>query len=131
MVDDRPYDVGPVETAAAAAKVILEIVVELEGLAILQRQHTVESPAIFQLLPISAHLGKLVGEIPGKAVRYVEVRWSVFQIGTRTVVRLRSIGFEIFPIAGIIKGPRPHVVRDGGDPMPVRHAQAKLKGVVV
>jgi len=47
MINDRAHHIGPVETAAATAEVILEVVVQLEGLAILQSQHTVEAPAIF------------------------------------------------------------------------------------
>src|SRR5258706_2999647 len=99
MVDDRSDTIGPIKSAAAAAIVVLEVVIELEGLAILHGQNTVEAPAVLQTLPVAAHLRELISEVPGKTLRNIEVRRSVFHLRLGAVIGLSGIGFEIFTVA--------------------------------
>src|SRR5215469_10775557 len=69
MVDNRSDNVWTVEAAAAAAEVVFEVVVELEGLSILQGEDAVHAPSVLQFLQIATHSGQLIGEIPGEAIR--------------------------------------------------------------
>jgi hypothetical protein len=73
MIVDRSNHVRPIEAVSTAAEVILKVVVELEGLAILHAQNAVYAPAIFQPPPLTTHFGKLIGEIPSEAPGEVEV----------------------------------------------------------
>ena len=109
MVVDRSDHIWPVKSVAAAAVIVLEVVIELEGLAILQCQHAVESPPILQALPATAHLGKLIGKVPSKALRDVEVGWSILELRIIAVVGLGGIGLEVFAVAGIVQGLRPDI----------------------
>src|SRR5581483_9047415 len=101
---DGSNHIGTVEAVSAAAVVALEVVVELEGLTILEREDTVNAPTVFQLLQIAARLRKFIAEIPGEAMRNVEVRRTVFQVRTVAVVGLRGVGLEIFAVAGVVHG---------------------------
>src|ERR1700729_1297202 len=58
--------IWPIETGAAAAEIILEIVVELEWLPALQSHRAVHTPAILQPLPVPAHGRQVVGKNPGE-----------------------------------------------------------------
>src|SRR5882762_2378473 len=54
MIDDRSNHIGPVETVAAPAVVVLEVVVKLERLTALHCYRAIHSPAILELLQASA-----------------------------------------------------------------------------
>src|SRR5260370_10179189 len=131
IVYDWAYDIGPAVAFAAAIVISLEIVIELKGLAALQRNRAVEAPAIFQALPAAAHLGEVIRKDPGEAVRHIEVRWPVFELRTRAVIRLRGIGLKVLSIARIVERLGPHVVHDRSNSMPPVHPQAGLQRVVI
>src|ERR1019366_677323 len=129
-IDNRADHIRPIETVAAAAEVVLGPV-ELEGLAVLEVQHAVEAPAIFQALQTATHFREIVGEVPSEAAGDVEVRGSVFEIRTGAVVGLRCVGYEVFAVAGVIHGARPDEVHGRGNAVPGVHPKAGLEGVVV
>src|SRR5215469_13058932 len=131
MVDNRSDNVWTVEAAAAAAEVVFEVVVELEGLSILQGEDAVHAPSVLQFLQIAPHSGQLIGEIPSEAIRDVEVRRSVFEGRTGAVVGLRGVGLKVFAVAGVVHGAGPDVIRDGSDAMPSGNPEARLQCVVI
>jgi hypothetical protein len=73
VVDDRTDNVRAVVAVPATAIVILGVVVQRKGLAALQRNGAIKAPTILQLLHTTTHIGQLVTEDPGEAVRNVEV----------------------------------------------------------
>ena len=94
---DGPDHIGTVETFAATAIVALVVVVKLEGLPILQSQHAVDAPSILQFLSTAAHFRKLIGEVPAKTVRNVEIRRTVFVFRVVAVVGLGGVGLKSSP----------------------------------
>src|SRR5919197_5838974 len=103
MIDNRSDNIRAVYSFPGATEIIFEVVVELEGLAALQAQGAVKSPAVSQLLRAAPHPRQAVAENPGKAMWYVEVRRPIFQRRPRAVVGLCGIGFEVLTVAGGIK----------------------------
>src|SRR5882672_1136352 len=131
MVHDRSNHVRPIESVAASAEIILEVVVELERLTALQSYRAIHSPAIPELLHAPVQMWQVVSENPGKTMGYVEVRGPVLQVRPCAVVRLRRVRLKILAITRVIQGLRPYIVHDGGDPVPAIDPQARLQGVVV
>src|SRR5260370_4767866 len=130
VVDDGPDYVRPVDALATAAKAVCrscKVVVELEGLAVLQSHSAVESPAVSQALPPTAHLGQVIREDPGEAVGHVEVGGAAFELGPGAVVWLGRIGLKVLSIARIVERFGPHVVHNGRNSVPSVHPQAGLQ----
>ena len=103
ILHDRGDHVRPVESATAAAEVILAIVVELKGLTALQRYRAVDAPSIPQTLHAAGHLGNFVAEDPGETFGEIEVRRPVFELGIVAVLRLGGVGLEVLAVAGVIQ----------------------------
>src|SRR5271156_3702530 len=122
MVDDRSNHIGPVETVAAPAVIVLKVVVELEGLPALQRHRAVQAPAVFQTLPVATHGWQVVSKNPGKPVRYVEVGRTVLELRPGAVVRLRRVGFKIVAVTRIVQRLRPNIIRARRDAVPSVHS---------
>src|SRR6266566_1575615 len=131
VVYNWSHSIRTVVPFTASAEVILEIVVELERLAALQRHRAVEAPAVLQLLPVAARLGEVIRKDPREAVRHIEVRWPVFEFRPRAVVRLCRIRLKVLSIARIVERLGPHVIHDGCNSMPTVYPQAGLQRVVI
>ena len=106
-----PTTSGTIKGVAAAAVVIPEVVIQMEWLSTLESHNAVQTPTVLQLLHASAAIGEVVGEIPGEAMRDVEVRRAIFQARASAVVGLGRVGLEIFAVAGVVKRLRPNIVR--------------------
>src|SRR5258708_17019590 len=131
VIDDRPNYIRPIKGVTAAAVVILEVVVEVEGLAALQSGNTVNAPSVLQLLHAAAHGWEVVGEIPSQAVRDVEVGRTVFELRLGAVVGLSGVGFEIFAVAGVVERFRPYIIQDRSYAVPSGDTEAGLERIVV
>ena len=107
---NRPHDLRTVKSFSRARVVALEIVVQREGLAGLHGSNSVDAPPTLQLGKRPRRLGELVNEVPAKSLSNIEVGIASLQLRRQTVVRLRSIGNEVFQVAGIVDGVRPNVV---------------------
>src|ERR1700722_13652939 len=101
VLDNWRDHIGPVKSAASA-EVILAVVVELEGLAALQRHRAVDSPPVLQALHASAHSWNFVPEYPGEPFAEIEIRGAIFALGIVAVLRLCGIGFEVLAVARIV-----------------------------
>src|SRR5437899_11431498 len=96
MIDNWSDHVWPIITLSASAEIILKVVVELKRLSTLQSNRARETPAV----PYSAGAGfrQFIAKNPGEPVWDIEVRWSVFQVRPRTVIRLRSVILKVFTV---------------------------------
>lgn len=112
IVMDRSNNVRPAEEFAATIVIILKEVINLEGLAGLYADDSVQAPAICNPLPTAFSIRELIDKIPRKAIANVKVRISSIRTnGSSAVVRLRGVRHEIFTIAGVVNRVRPYIVQ--------------------
>src|SRR5262245_46885917 len=129
-VADRTDHVWPVKTFTGPGVISLEVIVQLKWLAVLQVQNTFETPAIPQPRQAPAHPRKFIAEIPGETAPDIKVRISALKCRNQAIVRLRSIGNEIFAVAGVVNGMRPDKIYAGAHTVPAVQTQAGLKCVI-
>src|SRR5258706_3541645 len=131
MITDRPDHIWAIEAVATAAEIILEVVVEVEGLAVLQTQHAIQTPAILQALPVAAHFREVIAEVPSKTARDVEIGWAILELRVGAVIGLRGIRHEIFTVAGVVKRLRIREIHNRSNAMPSSNAVTGLQRVVI
>ena len=83
---------------------------------------------LFSRLAVEA--GELIGEVPTEAAANVEVGVAALGQRSEAVVGLRGVGNEVFQIAGVVDGVRPHEVGLRREPMPAVDAERGLQRVV-
>src|ERR1700730_9949356 len=132
MVGNRGDDVGAPKKLAAAVKILREKIIHAERLAGLYGDAALDTPAIGEGLPLPFAIGKLIDEVPVEPLEHIKVRIAaILADGRPAVVGLRGIGHEVFAVAGVIDGMRPHVIQGGSKSMPIVYAQAGLQRVVI
>src|SRR6266436_4769944 len=132
VVADWANNVRPAKEFTCPVEVIIEVVVEVEGLASLNCDDTIQAPTIAnQLEPRALVVRYFVNEVPGEPLANIEIGIPPIELdGNRAVVGLRSVRDIIFAVAGVIERMRPCVAHGGGQAMPVINVQAGLQRIV-
>src|SRR5260370_15052640 len=112
VVLNRAYNIRAIKSLATSAEVAFKVVVQLKRLATLKRHGAVQTPSIFQFLPISPHVRQIVSKNPREAVANVKIRVAIFQVRSGAVIRLSGVRLEIKAVTRVVKRVRPHVVDD-------------------
>jgi hypothetical protein len=85
----------------------------LKGLAVLEMDHAVQTPAVGQLAQAAGPVRELIHVVPGEPPPDIEIGIALFEARLRALGRLGRVGREVRSIAGVIDRVRPDEVRRG------------------